>query len=125
MFYNCYDSSKDIMFTIREFKYLDGLDLLIKKLDDNLYQSKKQLGEFYNEAVLIDNYLRENPQGDIINLNGFKFVKVIDGFKNKFFFVDKSLAASFEIIIESQKVNKLSKVLDETILSVRAKKLKF
>ncbi len=125
MFYNCYDNSKDVLFTIREFKYLDGLDLLIKKLDKNIYKNKKQIDKSNNEAVLINDYLSKNPRGSIINIDGFKFVKVIDDFENKFFFVDKNLAASFEIILESYKGTRHSKLLNETIESVKTKKLKF
>ena len=125
IFYNCYDNSNDVEFTIKEFKYLDGLDLIIKKLDENIYQTKKPLGKTNNEADLIDDYLSKNPQGNIIHVDGIKFVKVIDDFENKFFFVDKNLAASFEIILEPDKGNNLGELVDETIKSVKPKKLKF
>ena len=85
MFYNCYDISNDVEFTIKEFKYLDGLDLLIKKIDRNIYQNKKQVDKSNNEADLIDDYLSKNPRASIVHLNGFKFVKVVDDFENKFF----------------------------------------
>ena len=103
MFYNCYDISNDVEFTIKEFKYLDGLDLLIKKIDRNIYQNKKQVDKSNNEADLIDDYLSKNPRASIVHLNGFKFVKVVDDFENKFFFVDKNLIASFEIVLETYK----------------------
>ena len=125
MFYNCYDNSNDVEFTIKEFKYLDGLDLLIKKLDKNIYQNKKQVDNLNNEAVLIDDYLSKNPRGNIIHVDGIKFVKVINDFENKFFFVDKNLAASFEIILEPDKGNDLGELLDKTIESVKPKKIKF
>ena len=125
IFYNCYDNSNDVEFTIKEFKYLDGLDMIIKKLDENIYQTKKPLGKTNNEADLLDDYLSKNPQGNIINVDGIKFVKVIDDFENKFFFVDKNSAASFEIILEPDKGNNLGGLVDETIKSVKPKKLKF
>ena len=125
MFYNCYDNSNNVQFTIKEFKYLDGLDLLIKKLDKNIYQNKKLLGKTNNEADLIDDYLSKNPRGGIVNLNGLKFVKVINDIENKFFFVDKNLAASFEIVLEPYKGNDLGELLDKTIESVKPKKIKF
>ena len=125
IFYNCYDNSNNVQFTIKEFKYLDGLDLLIKKLDKNIYQNKNQLDNSSNEAVLIDDYLSQNPRGGIVNSNGLKFVKVINDFENKFFFVDKNLAASFEIILETYKRNDLGELLDKTIESVKPKKIKF
>ena len=125
MFYNCYDNSSNVQFTIKEFKYLDGLDLLIKKLDKNIYKNKKQVDNLNNEAVLIDDYLSKNPRGNIIHVDGIKFVKVINDFENKFFFVDKNLAASFEIILEPDKGNDLGELLDKTIESVKPKKIKF
>ena len=125
MFYNCYDNSNDVQFTIKEFKYLDGLDLLIKKLDKNIYQNKRQVDNSNNEIVLIDDYLSKNPRGGIVNLNGLKFVKVINDIENKFFFVDKNLAASFEIVLVPYKGNDLGKLLDKTIESVKPKKIKF
>ena len=42
MFYNCYDISNDVEFTIKEFKYLDGLDLLIKKLIEIFIRTKSK-----------------------------------------------------------------------------------
>tara|TARA_B100001287_G_scaffold47759_1_gene36774 strand:+ start:273 stop:788 length:516 start_codon:yes stop_codon:yes gene_type:complete len=125
MFYNCYDNSEDVEFTIKEFKYLDGLDLLIKKLDKNIYKNKKQIDKSNDETVLINDYLSKNPQGSIINIEDFKFVKVIDDFEKKFFFVDKNLAASFEIILQPYKRNDLGELLDKTIESVKPKKIKF
>ena len=125
MFYNCYDNSNNVQFTIKEFKYLDGLDLLIKKLDKNIYQNKKPLSKTNNEADLIDDYLSKNPRGVIVNLNGLKFVKVINDIENKFFFVDKNLAASFEIVLVPYKGNDLGELLDKTIESVKPKKIKF
>lgn len=125
MFYNCYDNSNNVQFTIKEFKYLDGLDLLIKKLDKNIYQNKRHVDNSNNETVLIDDYLSKNPRGGIIHLNGLKFVKVINDFENKFFFVDKNLAASFEIVLEPYKGNDLGELLDKTIESVKPKKIKF
>ena len=125
IFYNCYDNSNNVQFTIKEFKYLDGLGLLIKKLDKNIYQNKKHVDNSNNETVLIDDYLSKNPRGDIVHLNGLKFVKVINDFENKFFFVDKNLAASFEIILEPYKSNDLGEWLDKTIKSVKPKKIKF
>ena len=125
MFYNCYDNYNDVQFTIKEFKYLDGLGLLTKKLDKNIYQNKKHVNNSNNETVLIDDYLSKNPRGSIVYSNGFKFVKVINDFENKFFFVDKNLAASFEIILEPHKRNDLGELIDETIESVKPKKIKF
>ena len=69
--------------------------------------------------------MSKNPRGDIVHLNGLKFVKVINDFENKFFFVDKNLAASFEIILEPYKSNDLGEWLDKTIESVKPKKIKF
>ena len=126
--YYCNDKSNKLEYIITEYKHQDGIDLFINSIKQNISATKKT--EFLttietSKKKALENYLKNNPNGQYVSLLGEQAVITISDNESKLFFSDKNFIVSYELRVVGSNENILQSYFESTLKSLRTKTLNF